>query len=70
MAPGPPVYKEEEEEEELDSTITCRIPPLIDATSDELLSGLQRGLFTSLDLVNVSPFLLRVFTVLNTLLMG
>lgn len=54
MAAGPPVYKEKEEE--LDSTSKCRIPSLIDATSDELLSGLQRGFFTSLDLVHVSPF--------------
>lgn len=52
MAAGTPVYKEEE----LDSTSKCRMPALIDATSDELLSGLQRGFFTSLDLVNVSPF--------------
>lgn len=52
MAAGTAVYKEEEE---LDSTSKFRMPALIDATSDELLSGLQRGFFTSLDLVNVSP---------------
>lgn len=53
MAAGTPVYKEEQE---LDATSKCRMPALIDATSEELLSGLQRGFFTSLDLVNVSPF--------------
>lgn len=31
-----------------------QIPPLIDATSDELVSGLERGHFTSVDLVNAS----------------
>lgn len=41
-----PVYSE-------DST-KCQVPSLIDATSDELLSGLEQELFTSLDLVNVS----------------
>lgn len=41
-----PVYSE-------DST-KCQVPSLIDATSDELLSGLEQESFTSLDLVNVS----------------
>lgn len=36
-----------------DST-KCQVPSLIDATSDELLSGLEQERFTSLDLVNVS----------------
>ena len=53
MSAGPPAYKEDEE---LDATSKCLIPSLIDATSDELLSGLQKGYFTSLHLVNVSPF--------------
>lgn len=38
-----------------DST-KCQVPSLIDATSDELLSGLEQERFTSLDLVNVSSF--------------
>lgn len=61
MAAGTPVY---EEEEEVDSTSKYRMPALIDATSDELLSGLQRGSFTSLDLVNVSPFFSKHITIL------
>lgn len=35
-------------------SIKCQIPSLIDATSDELLSGLKQELFNSVDLVNVS----------------
>ena len=37
-----------------DQSTKCQIPSLIDATSDELLSGLEKGCFTSVDLVNVS----------------
>ena len=32
----------------------CQIPSLLNATSEELLSGLKQKCFTSIDLVNVS----------------
>lgn len=41
----------------------CQLPSLVDATSDELLSGLKQGLYTSVDLVNVSfPSRFPLFT--------
>jgi amidase len=33
------------------------LPELLDATADELISGLEAGDFTSLDLVQVSDYL-------------
>lgn len=42
-----------------------QIPSLIDATSDELLTGLKDKLFTSLDLVNVSSLFLAYLFIQN-----
>jgi amidase len=38
------------------------LPELLDATADELISGLEAGDFTSLDLVQVSTSLMHFVT--------
>lgn len=43
-----------------------QIPPLIDATTDELVSGLERGNFTSVHLVNASSQLPLVTGIMLT----
>lgn len=55
-----------------DST-KCQIPSLLDATSDELFSGLKQELFNSVDLVNVSsiffpPLLILYYSKNNMIL--
>lgn len=41
-------------------------PGLLEATTEELARGLRRGLFTSVDLVNVSFILVMWITILKT----